>query len=109
MADDTTRAVGGPLDAPVRRTPKGVVAVLIGRDGREVAHAGQFGLSAPAGYTSREFQETMARRALAMETMRALASPLLSDAIDAYDAERILRAMCEKGCRVAICPIGWDE
>jgi hypothetical protein len=87
-------------------TPKGVVAVLVGPDGRELAHAAEFGAGAPAGFTPREFQESCARRALAMATMRALASPLLSDAIESYTADQILRAMCNRGCRIVVVPIG---
>lgn len=100
---------GGPVDRTVGRMPKGVVAVLIGSDGREVTHAAAFGMSAPAGFKPREFQESRARRDLAMAAVRDLASPLLANAIDQYIAEQIMRAMCNNGARVAICPIGWDE
>lgn len=113
MNDDRTAtepAGGTPVDRPVRpRTPKGVVAVLVNSDGREVANAAEFGASAPSGFTRQEFQESQARRALALAAMRALASPLLSDAVDAYTAEGIVRAMCNRGCRVVIVPVGYDE
>lgn len=91
------------------RTPKGVVAVLVGADGIELANAAEFGTSAPAGFSRRDYQESIVRRALAMATMRALASPRLSDAIELHTAEQIMRAMCNGGCRVVIVPVGYEE
>ena len=44
-----------------------------------------------------------------MAAMRALASPRMCEAIDTYIAEQIMRAMCNKGCRVIIVPVGYDE
>ena len=103
-------AVLGPVERQVRpRAPKGVVAVLVAPDGRELANAAEFGGGAPAGFSRQDFQESIARRSLALATMRALASPLLSDAIEVHTADGIMRAMCNKGCRVVIIPVGYDE
>lgn len=85
--------------------PRGIVAVLIS-DGRVIASASVFETSVPGGFTLLEAQQMRARRALAMEVMRALASPLLADSIDLYTAESILSAMCNKGCRMSLVPIG---
>ena len=99
-----------PVDRPPKpRTPKGVVAILVGDDGSEIATATEFGTSAPAGFSRRDFQESQVRRALALATMRALASPRLSDHIEPYTAEQIVRSMCNKGCRVVIVPVGYDD
>jgi hypothetical protein len=102
-------AVGAQVQQPVRpRSPKGVVAVLVTADGRELANAAAFGAGAPAGFSRQDFQASQARRALALATMRALASPQLSDAIEAYTAEQIMRAMCDRGCRVVLVPVGYE-
>jgi hypothetical protein len=103
-------AVAGPVERQVRpRVPKGVVAMLVGADGCELANAAEFGAAAPAGFSRQEFQESQARRALAMAAMRALASHRLSDAIEPYTAETIMRSMCNQGCRVVVVPVGYDE
>lgn len=99
-----------PLDGTVRpRVPKGVVAVLVGSDGCEIANAADFDKGNLAGFSRQEAQESRARRALALATMNALAAPRLVQAIDAYTAERIMRTMCdEHGCRVVIVPVGYE-
>ena len=90
-------------------TPKGIVAVLVDHDGREIANASDFAPFNPAGFTLREAQEQRARRALCGAVMRALAAPSLCDAIEPHIAERIVDAMRPKGFRVLIIPIGHDE
>lgn len=90
-------------------TPAGVVAVLIGPKGQDLASVAEFSPGAPVGYSSREFQEIRARRALAMKSVRVLSNDILSNAIDAFDAEKIMRVMCAQGCRVIIFPVGYDD
>jgi hypothetical protein len=108
-ADQATSAqvqVDPPVDA---RVPKGMVAVLVGSDGREIANAADFNGGRPAGFSQREAQESRARRQLALVTMDTLASPQLTKAIDLYTAEQIVRRMCDQhGCRVVIVPVGHD-
>jgi hypothetical protein len=101
-------AVEGAIEREgAHRIPNGVVAVLVGADGREIANAADFDAGAPAGFRRQEAQESRARRALALATMNALASPRLVEAIDACTAERIMRTMCnEGGCRVVIVAVG---
>lgn len=108
--DDRRDAVAGQVDRPVRpRTPKGVVAVLVGADGCEIANTADFDAGKPAGFSQRDAQESRARRALAMATMEALASPRLTQAIDVYTAEQIVRRMCDQhGCRVVVVPVGHE-
>lgn len=89
--------------------PKGVVAVLVASDGREIANATDFNSGFPGGFSQQEAQKTRARRMLSLKTMRELASPLLSKSINEYDAERILQHMCENGCRVIVVPIGYSD
>jgi hypothetical protein len=91
-------------------TPAGVIAVLIGPDGREVANAADFGGGGPAGFSQQETQARRAKQRLASATMKALSSPLLSNAIDTYQAERLVDEMCRTGgCRVLTVPIGYEE
>lgn len=107
---ESGQPMGLAADRPVKpRTPKGVVALLVGPDGHELANASDFGTGAPAGFSRRDFQETQARRALALAAVGALASPRMGNALDVYLAEQIMRAMCNKGCRVVIVPVGYDE
>lgn len=99
-----------PVGQPVRPSvPKGVVAVLVSADGCELANAANFDAGNPAGFSKREAQESRARRALALATMNALASPQLSPAIDSYVAELLMKRLCDQhGCRVVIVPVGHD-
>lgn len=107
---ESQHAVGSQVDRGVRpRVPKGVVALLVSSDGREIANACDFDTGTPAGFSRQEAQESRARRALALATMNALASPRLVEAIDAYTAERIMRTMCdERGCRVVVVAVGYE-
>ena len=89
--------------------PLGIVAMLVDRDGREIATASDFKREAPGGYTLRQGQQYRAKMALCGAVMRALASPRLSDAIDNYTAERIVEGMQKQGCRIIIIPIGHKE
>lgn len=94
----------------MNEAPKGVIAVLIGPDGREVANAADFGGGGPAGFSQKETQTMRAKQRLSHATMKALASPLLSNAIDTYQAERLVDEMCRTGgCRVLTIPTGYDE
>lgn len=105
-----TPAGTGPVERVVRpRVPKGVIAVLLDPNGRELANAAEFGSGGPVGLSLHDFQESLARRSLALATMRAMASPILSAAIDIDAADAIVRAMCNRGCRVFIVPVGYDE
>ena len=91
-----------------KNIPQGVVAILVGSDGREIVSVTDFHCGSPGGFTQKEAQEVRSSGALAMKAMRELASPVLSDAITQYDAEKILRKMCNNGCRVIFVPVGYD-
>ena len=84
-------------DTDTKKNPQGVVAVLVGPDGRELANVAEFGSSRPGGMTQREAQESRAHRSLALAAVVALASNIMSDAVSIYIAEQILREMCHKG------------
>lgn len=114
MSADENHDQAQPLDLAVDRgvrprVPKGVVAILVAQDGRELANAADFDRGTPAGFSRQEAQESRARRALALAAMNALASPRLAEAIDTYTAERIMRTMCEqRGCRVVTVAVGYE-
>lgn len=82
------------------KQPSGVVMTLSSPDGRVIAHAADFDLSNPAGFSVREAQESRCRRQLSIEVVRAMASPLLSDAVDYYIADQIVARMRNNGCVV---------
>lgn len=89
-------------------TPQGIVAVLLNKDGRPIVNATDFNLGGPGGFSQKEAQIIRAKDALAMKAVRELSSPVLSDAVQKYEAKQILDRMCENGCRVAIVPVGYD-
>lgn len=88
------------------KAPQGVVAILTGPDGRQIANAADFDPSTSSGFDSREAQKTRAKRALARAAIKALSSPLLANAIDWYDAERIMEKM---DCRIHFVLVGYDD
>jgi hypothetical protein len=97
------------VDALVRPTPNGVVALFVGKDGRVLANAGDFDLQGYGGLSLQEAQIMRAKRTLANEVMRSLSHPLICSAIDAYDAQKIMDSMCSRcGCRVEIVSMGHD-
>lgn len=96
-------------DTLVAETPQGIVAVLVGPDGSQIATATDFHRGSSSGFDQCEVQTIRAKKALAFASMRALASPRLSNAIDEYMAERIVDGMCRQGCRVVIVPVGYQE
>ena len=96
-------------DTETKKKPQGIVAILVAPDGRELANVAEFGSSRPGGMSQREAQESRAHRSLALATMVSLASSILSEAIGIYLADQILREMCNKGCRVIIVPVGYDD
>lgn len=97
------------VDALVRPTPIGVVAVFTGKDGRVLASASDFEMSGYSGFSIHQAQEMRAKRSLANEVMRSLAHPLICSAIETYDAEKIVASMCSRcGCRVEIVAVGYE-
>ena len=65
-----------------------------------------FNQSRPGGYEIQEAQSHRARVALALELVRVLSSPLLSDAVDGYIADQILKRMAGK---VFVLPVRFSE
>lgn len=72
--------------------PSGVTAVYILGD-RVIAHTSDFHQDCPSGYTLHEAQAARARRLLAGEVVRALASPALYEGMETYDFEQVVRTM----------------
>lgn len=90
-------------------TPKGVVAVLTDKWGATVASASDFEQSSPGGFGLKEAQERRARGKLAMAMVNACCSSDVAEAFDPYDAEKMLRRLCDqRGMRVTFAPVGHD-
>ncbi len=90
-------------------TPQGTVQILISPDGRVIAHAACFDRGAPAGFSTDEMQAIQCRGRLAFATIEAMGSPALVNAIDRYDAEKIVSKMTAQGYRVETIQIGATE
>lgn len=88
-------------DKPI---PAGVTAVYV-YDGRVIAHASDFDRSRPGGFTVLEAQTHRVEQRLALEVVRALASPALHENLDAYECERIMHKMKGKSY---VLPVGHD-
>ena len=87
------------------RTPAGVVALFIAPDGCVIASACDFD-QARSGMPLEDAQETRARAVLAGRVVRALASPLLANALDGYALDVAMRKMGEAGCVVRVERVG---
>jgi len=102
---------GGAMDTSDagESVPCGTVAILIGPDGREISTATDFSQSNPSGFTVREAQRARVRSALALRTVRDLASSWLAEAIPRHQAEQIMAEMCRNGCRVVMVDVGREN
>ena len=95
-------------------TPQGVVAILTAPDGHVVATASNFDTFRPAGLPLEQCQEDRARKALARATVEDTCATYISPALNQYDCERILDALCDKHrdhkpFRVTVRFIGYDD
>jgi hypothetical protein len=89
--------------------PKGVVAVMVGPDGREVCSVSHFGLDKPGGFELLEAQKHYAKVFLNGAVIRAMCSDDIAAVVRDYDAEQIVRALCEKkGYKVHMISIGHE-
>lgn len=95
------------VDSLVMPSPSGVVALFISKDGRVLANASDFNSSGYGGFSLRQAQEIRVKHSLAHEVMEKLSSPLICEAIDTYDAQKIMDSMCSRcGCRVEMVAVG---
>lgn len=96
-----------PTDVPAMQPASGVVALLVGKDGRVIANATDFNAGGYGGFSLQESQTIRAKSNLANSMIRELSSPLICSAIETHDAEKIMNAMCSRcGCRVEIVVVG---
>lgn len=97
------------VNSLVMPSPSGVVALFIGKDGRVLANTSDFNTSRYGGFSLRQAQEMRVKRSLAHEVLDKLSSPLICEAIDTYDAEKIMNSMCSRcGCHVEIVAVGQE-
>jgi hypothetical protein len=108
--DHETRDCGkSAVDSLVMPSQSGASALFIGKDGRVIASVSDFNTSGYGGFSLRQAQEMRVKRSLAHEVMDKLSSPLICEAIDTYDAEKIVNSMCSRcGCRVEIGSVGHE-
>lgn len=92
-----------------KTTPPGVVGVFADKLGRVVATVSDFNRETPGGCSLRQGQTWRCQRLLALEVVRAYCSQMILEAIETYDAERILGRLCEKGATTTFIPIGHSD
>lgn len=93
----------------VMPSPSGVVALFINKAGQVLANVSDFNTSGYGGFSLRQSQEMRVKRSLAYEVLNKLSSPLICEAVDHYDAEKIMNNMCSRcGCRLEIIAIGTE-
>lgn len=91
-----------------QNAPKGVIALLIGKDGHVWASVPDFDRSGYGGFSMAQGQEIRAKRALAHQYLRAIAHPDLAKSVSPYNADRIVQDVCrECGHKVVIVAIGY--
>ena len=89
---------------------QGFICVLTAEDGRVVAHSADFDRGGAAGFHEQDRQRIRARGRLAKAFMQATCNLDVADAVDGYDAERVLSSVVnKKGWKVTEIPIGYDE
>lgn len=86
---------------------KGVV--VVGKDGSEIATAQDFNPGMSGGFTLQEVQVMRATDQLAVNAVRNLSSPVLSNSVERYDARKIMESMCSNGCKKHVIPIGYED
>ena len=91
------------------KIPHGVVAILVSPDGNVIANASCFDRTTPGGFTMQEAQASRARDLLNYAVIKALSSPILSNAVSGYEASSIISAMRRNGCKIFEISIGYDE
>lgn len=91
------------------QTPKGVVAIFVGPDGRCIASVSDFRHDGYGGYTMQEAQTHRARDAIARAVADALASSEFTKHIDNYHKREVLSQMeRQDGYRLHIVPVGHE-
>lgn len=94
-------------DEPAKLRNPGVVAVLIGPDGRVVVSVNDFHLSAPGGCSTWEGQKWRCRTRLANALIAESCNGDVAKAIENYDAEKIMNRMIDQqGYRLHYIDIG---
>jgi hypothetical protein len=92
-----------------KRTPFGVVAIFIDKEGDVVASVSDFKQDGYGGFSLFEAQKIRVERKIATAVMGAYCSAVILDALDDEDCRRIVRRLVQKGARISIVPIGHDE
>lgn len=91
------------------RNPMGVVAIMTAPDGRVIATVADCDLSGLGGFKLWEAQRYRAKNAVQWQAVQAYCSPVMFDALSAYQCHQIADALCAKGHRITYHAIGWDD
>lgn len=92
------------------RTPQGVVAVLVAKDGRVVASSSDFDTRCADGFTVREAQARRAMFHLKYLVAMRVNSAAISEASDRQTLACIVDRLCrQKGYRLETIPVGYDK
>ena len=90
--------------------PQGVVAVIVGPTGHEMANAACWSPDKPAGLSVQEAQQTRARQRLAYAMLRACCHDDVAAVVDGHQAERIMEKLCrDRGWKVHIIPVNHEQ
>lgn len=89
-------------------SPNGVVAVVTNSHGDVIATHADFDRSGYGGFKRWQAQKMRAGKFVAWATIKAYASPALTDALDSYDLERCFEALVRKGGHKRVYKsVGW--
>lgn len=90
--------------------PKGVVSVLMDKDGRVIASSSDFERHGYGGFSLEESQRRRSRGILAQDMVRELCGPIIRQVVTSYDATEMMDALCRHhGFTVAVVTIGHDD
>lgn len=90
-------------------TPPGMVGIFTDKTGRFVVTVSDFARDTPGGFSLRESQAYRVRLDLAREVIRAYCSPMILEAIQTHDCERIVNRLVKQGAKIMLIPIGHPD
>lgn len=89
-------------------SPKGVIAIVTNAHGDVIATHADFDQSGYGGFKLWQAQKMRAGKFVAWATIKAYASPALTDSLDSYDLEMCFEALIGKGGHKRIYKsVGW--
>lgn len=91
-----------------QNSPKGVIAIVTNARGDVIAAHADFDQSGYGGFKLWQAQKMRAGKFAAWATIKAYASPALTESFDSYDLERCFEALVRKGGHKRVYKsVGW--